>query len=86
MALNSTAFYAPQSSPSAASCPLRSHLIGRAAPPKGPTQGRCFRQPQLLHLAATLVAFARILVALMMMPGTLRAGLCRAVHGFGVLT
>lgn len=39
----------------------------------------CFRQPQVLHLAATLVAFARIRVALMMIPGTLngsRGGGC----------
>lgn len=46
--------------------------MGRAAPPKGPTQGSCFRHPQLLHLAATLVAFARMRVALMMIPGTFK--------------
>lgn len=64
--------YAPQSSPSPSgvAAPLRSHLIGNAAPPKGPTHGTCFTQPQVLHLAATLVAFARIRVALMMIPGT----------------
>ena len=33
----------------------------------------CFSAPQDLHLAATLVAFARIRVALMMIPGTFKA-------------
>lgn len=74
----STHCYPPQSSPSAASCPLRSHFMGNTAPPKGPTQGRCFTHPQLLHLAATLVAFARMRVALMMIPGTFDTVVCTA--------